>query len=265
MGLENKKKVKGIPAKSEAAKKPSSTSAKVEKRSRPEPPAPSAGGSSEGLKAVLAQHPQNKLNEDLAGRAIDALLLVSKKKAQGRRDLLGDEEKVTKWLRRPRHVPPFDLKQDSNDPMITTAASLFHSDTKGLLELTLPISFSTPAPLVSNCQVHMQITLKRVPTDQASPKPIPLAVPHPVHGPNEDTSVCLFVKAEDATWAKDLLVDSPGGPVSGVAEVISLDKLRTDYARFEQRRELLATYDVFMADDRILPMLCKVRRVPGGR
>ncbi len=43
-----------------------------------------------------------------------------------------------------------------------------------------------------------------------------------------------------------------------MAKIISLDKLRTSYARFEQRRELLATYDLFLADDRILPMLCKV-------
>ena len=40
--------------------------------------------------------------------------------------------------------------------------------------------------------------------------------------------------------------------------MITLDALRADYARFEQRRDLLASYDLFLADDRILPMLCKV-------
>ena len=40
-------------------------------------------------------------------------------------------------------------------------------------------------------------------------------------------------------------------------QIISLDRLRTDFKQFEQKRDLLATYDLFLADDRILPMLCK--------
>ena len=52
--------------------------------------------------------------------------------------------------------------------------------------------------------------------------------------------------------------------VDGMAKIITLDKLRTDYKRFEQKRELLATYDMFLADDRILPMLCKVCKGAAG-
>ncbi len=36
-------------------------------------------GVSEGLSAVLAQHPMNKLNPELAGRAITALLTYSER------------------------------------------------------------------------------------------------------------------------------------------------------------------------------------------
>jgi hypothetical protein len=155
---------------------------------------------SAGLAAVLAQHSANKLNEELAGRALDALLHYTAKVAASVRkpDLLGgDGEKV-----------------------------------------------------------HMQLTLKRVPADP-SPKPIPLAVPHPIRGgsSSDQSSVCLFVKGDDKAWVKELLLEGAGGPLSGVAKVISLEKLRTSYARFEQRRDLLATYDVFMCDDRILPMM----------
>ena len=160
---------------------------------------PSGGANhSEGLAAVLAQHSQNKLNEELAGRALDALLKYTAKMeaSASKPDLLGgDGEKV-----------------------------------------------------------HMQLTLKRVPADP-SPKPIPLAVPHPVRGTSGENSVCLFVKGDDKAWAKELLMEGAGGPLSGVAKIISLEKLRTNYARFEQRRELLATYDMFMCDDRILPMM----------
>jgi len=43
-----------------------------------------------------------------------------------------------------------------------------------------------------------------------------------------------------------------------ISKVISLSSLRTSYARFSSRRELRDSYDVFLADDRILPMLAKV-------
>lgn len=40
-------------------------------------------------------------------------------------------------------------------------------------------------------------------------------------------------------------------------QVIKLDKLRTQYKDFKDRRQLLSQYDLFLADDRILPMLTK--------
>jgi hypothetical protein len=49
----------------------------------------------------------------------------------------------------------------------------------------------------------------------------------------------------------------PPEPVEGLSKVISLSKLRTSYARFAARRELVARYDLFLCDDRIVPMLTK--------
>lgn len=39
--------------------------------------------------------------------------------------------------------------------------------------------------------------------------------------------------------------------------MIKLDKLRSQYKEFKARRELVSQYDVFLCDDRILPMLTK--------
>lgn len=39
--------------------------------------------------------------------------------------------------------------------------------------------------------------------------------------------------------------------------MIKLDKLRTHYKEFKDRRQLLSQFDLFLADDRILPMLTK--------
>lgn len=41
------------------------------------------------------------------------------------------------------------------------------------------------------------------------------------------------------------------------AQVIGLEKLRTAYKQFEARRNLVKQYDIFLADDRIVPMLTK--------
>ncbi len=38
---------------------------------------------------------------------------------------------------------------------------------------------------------------------------------------------------------------------------MSLNRLRKDYKEFKDRRELLLQYDLFLCDDRILPMMTK--------
>ncbi len=38
---------------------------------------------------------------------------------------------------------------------------------------------------------------------------------------------------------------------------MSLDRLRREYKEFKDRRELLSQYDLFLCDDRILPMMTK--------
>jgi hypothetical protein len=45
--------------------------------------------------------------------------------------------------------------------------------------------------------------------------------------------------------------------VAGVQKVIGLSKLRTKYESHEKRRQLAGSYDLFMADDRVLPSLAK--------
>lgn len=45
--------------------------------------------------------------------------------------------------------------------------------------------------------------------------------------------------------------------IMGVSKVIGLSKLRTKYEAPEAKRNLCSAYDVFLADDRILPSLPK--------
>jgi len=40
--------------------------------------------------------------------------------------------------------------------------------------------------------------------------------------------------------------------------VIAITKLKTNYRQYEEKRKLMNSYDLFMADDRIIPMLPRV-------
>merc|ERR1712228_613680 len=66
------------------------------------------------------------------------------------------------------------------------------------------------------------------------------------------TKVCLFVK--DCKGQKHLNIK---GCYYKELKIIELSKLRTKYSHFELKRQLCASYDLFLADDRIIPSLTK--------
>lgn len=125
--------------------------------------------------------------------------------------------------------------------------------------------------LGSDLTVQVQIGLSRVPQNP-SPKPIRIAIPHPLHrvadsggeenklgdgdSSVEEAEVCIIVKEESKPWVQEMIDRFPSH-MSCVKKVLGLQSLRKKYARYEQRRELMARYSVFMVDDRILPMVAK--------
>ena len=136
----------------------------------------------------------------------------------------------------------------------------------------------------------VQIGLKKAPV-APSAKPKLVALPHPLKDLSE-LSCCLIVKACDKPWLKALAVDGEKpGPVvkmtkvdgtraasrarrdeacreagSGedadagqlVTKVLAFDKLRTSYKQFKDKRDLRDRFDVFLADERVVPMLGKL-------
>jgi len=117
---------------------------------------------------------------------------------------------------------------------------------------------SSGAPIEDVTPVYMQFTLQRVPQNP-SLKPYRLAIPNPLHALQEGDdlpSVCIFVKQESKKWVKEFVAgDKKLSKL--VKKVMGLDSLRKSHSRYSDRRELLRTYDFFLADDRILPMLSK--------
>jgi ribosome biogenesis protein UTP30 len=81
-------------------------------------------------------------------------------------------------------------------------------------------------------------------------------IPNPIY--KEATEVCLFVKDHDGEGHKAAKARVRSIENSGVQKVIGLSKLKANYFSFEQKRKLCDSYELFLADDRILPSLPKL-------
>ena len=100
--------------------------------------------------------------------------------------------------------------------------------------------------------IQLIVGLRRTP-EQGKTKPIPLDIPHSLYRVDHGASMCLFVKDND----KELEEQLSKNPVEGLTRVVSLGALRRKYKQFQERRKLVAAHQLFLADDRIIPMLTK--------
>ena len=86
--------------------------------------------------------------------------------------------------------------------------------------------------------ILVQVALAKIP-ERVSPKPVPIRLPHPLHGSGKDDeeehAVCLIVKEDDKAKVKKALAVMK---MEGVSEVVGLQELRTDYKEFQERRKL---------------------------
>lgn len=130
--------------------------------------------------------------------------------------------------------------------------------------------------LGNDLDVQVQFALARIPGN-AGPKPVRIDIPHPLvkvaagssdgddnddamdDGTDDhlqDVEACIIVKEESKEWVQDMVSRFPA-QLGSVKKVLGLQSLRTKHKDFAQRRKLLERFDVFFADDRILPMLTK--------
>jgi len=113
--------------------------------------------------------------------------------------------------------------------------------------------------------IQVQLTLLRAP-GKGKPKPTQLIIPHPFYKLNdnnddesddvEEPEICLIVKDESKPWCLEMIEKFPE-QMRCVKKVLTLDSLRKKHQSFEQKRQLISKYNMFMADDRILPMMSK--------
>eukprot|EP00850_Spirogloea_muscicola_P001919 SM000007S20879 [mRNA] locus=s7:696898:698265:+ [translate_table: standard] len=106
---------------------------------------------------------------------------------------------------------------------------------------------------------YLVVSLGRIPT-AARTNPLRIPLPHslfPADGA-EPREVCLLVKDSKGAAPGDAKDKVRKDAIAGVTKVIGVQKLRTKYKPHEAKRQLCGSYDLFVADDRILPLLPKL-------
>lgn len=118
-------------------------------------------------------------------------------------------------------------------------------------ELPLGGNDSLGASKDTDNTVWMQITVKQLDTKRQV-KPARIALAHPLL--DQDASVCLLTKDPQREY-KDLLMEKN---ITVVNRVVGVEKLKGKFRPFDARRQLVRDHDLFLADERIVPMLPKL-------
>ncbi|KAF2257836.1 ribosomal protein L1 [Lojkania enalia] len=109
-------------------------------------------------------------------------------------------------------------------------------------------------PYQKDAFIFLTLATKKHIKDQNRLQPKKVQIPHPILG--RGIRICL-ITADPQRQYKNLVVDDafPEEVRNKIGRIIGLDKLRKKYKSFESKRQLMAEYDVFMADDRIITAL----------
>ncbi|KJA17986.1 hypothetical protein HYPSUDRAFT_45706 [Hypholoma sublateritium FD-334 SS-4] len=100
--------------------------------------------------------------------------------------------------------------------------------------------------------IWLNVTVKTIPTGHKL-KPVKIPIAHPLVDPRT-TPVCLITKDPQREY-KDLLETHN---IKFISRVVGLEKLKGKFKPFEARRILLKENGLFLADDRIIPLLPKL-------
>lgn len=106
--------------------------------------------------------------------------------------------------------------------------------------------------------LYLQISLKKMPQQPRKDKPVPLEIPHPLYD-LEKSDICLLVKDVNGEGHKAAKSKLKAVKESlGVTKVVGVSKLKTKYESHEAKRQLCNSFDLFLADESIVPSLPKL-------
>ena len=102
--------------------------------------------------------------------------------------------------------------------------------------------------------IFLIVGLEKIP-EKVSHKPAKMELKNPWKSAHDDSlAVCLITKDPQRQF-KDLI--NPLG-IKSLTKIVGLSKLKTKFKPYEAKRNLCAQFDVFLADERILPLLPKL-------
>merc|ERR1711865_96589 len=135
------------------------------------------------------------------------------------------------------------LKMDSSQVAKAVEALLDYKEKKAAQQ--------TKSSLIENADpISVQFAFKSIP-ERGNKKAILLDLPHPLYA-GSDAKVCLICK-DPQRKVKDMLEGQPAA--TNVDKVLGLSKLRKRYKQYDDKKQLCSSYDVFLADDSVAPML----------
>jgi ribosome biogenesis protein UTP30 len=104
--------------------------------------------------------------------------------------------------------------------------------------------------------IFLSLSTKKQVNSSKSLKPTKIPLPHPII--LSDVRICIFTKDPQRAY-KDLVASDafPTTLREKVVRVLGVDKLKKRYKSFEQKRALLAEFDVFMVDDRVIKIVAE--------
>ncbi|KAL9662827.1 hypothetical protein QQ045_027661 [Rhodiola kirilowii] len=148
------------------------------------------------------------------------------------------------------NLPPRSSARISSDTVRQAVESLIKwKTTKSKTE--------NPQLLADEEYFYLNLTLKKIPP-KSRLNAYKIALPNPVHSA-PDTELCLII--DDREKSKLTKVEAKKKVEAediGVGKILKLSKLKTDYRAYEARRKLCDSYDMFLADKRIITLLPKL-------
>lgn len=92
-------------------------------------------------------------------------------------------------------------------------------------------------------------------SEQVSPKPIRLPIPHPFRDPSDEGLRVCFISRDPQRQYKDLINPLK---IACISKISGVDKIRKKFKPYEARRNLCAAFDLFLADSSVVPLLPKL-------
>lgn len=108
--------------------------------------------------------------------------------------------------------------------------------------------------------LYIVVGMNKVPL-KGRTNPFSVPLPHPLYQLDGNHEVCLIIgdrPTERHQMGKKSAKEQLEKEGLKIAKVIPLSKLKTDYFSYEAKRKLCGSYDIFLADDRILGKLPKL-------